>query len=122
MMKVLLSIKPKYVKKIFSGRKKFEYRRVIWNKKVDSALVYASAPVSKVIGEFDIKKVLIMFLPDLWRHTTPLGCISRKEFYDYFQGKEYGNAIQIVNAFKHEPKPLSDYGINRPPQNFMYIE
>lgn len=31
-MKVLLSIKPEFVEKIFAGEKKFEYRRTIFKK------------------------------------------------------------------------------------------
>jgi predicted transcriptional regulator len=121
-MKVLMSIKPKYADKIFDGTKLFEYRRVIWNKKVDSVVVYASDPVCKVIGAFDIKRVLILYTHDLWLRTNPLGCISKEEFLEYFNGKEYGHAIQIINAFRFTPRPLSYYGISRPPQNFMYLE
>lgn len=43
-MKVLLSIKPEFAEKIFSGEKKFEFRRSIFkDKTVKTVLVYASA-------------------------------------------------------------------------------
>ena len=55
-MKILLSIKPEFVEEIFSGRKKFEYRKAIFtNKKVTSAIVYSTMPVGKIVGEFTIE-------------------------------------------------------------------
>ena len=33
-MKILLSIKPEYAHKIFSGEKKFEYRKIIFKKNI----------------------------------------------------------------------------------------
>ena len=55
-MKILLSIKPEFVEEIFSGRKKFEYRKAIFtNKKVTSVIVYSTMPVGKIVGEFTIE-------------------------------------------------------------------
>ena len=66
-MKILLSIKPEFANKIFNGSKKFEFRRLVFkNKSVNTVVVYASAPVSKVIGEFDIEQVLKLELSELW--------------------------------------------------------
>ena len=54
-MKVVLSIKPEFAFKIFDGSKKFEFRKAIFkNNNVKSIIVYASSPVQKVIGEFEI--------------------------------------------------------------------
>lgn len=57
-MKVLLSIKPEYAYKIFSGEKKFEYRKIIFKKKIKSVIVYATKPVGKIIGEFEIEDII----------------------------------------------------------------
>lgn len=50
-MKVLLSIKPSYVDKIRTGRKKFEFRKIIFKNVPDSIIVYETMPVGKVVGE-----------------------------------------------------------------------
>jgi predicted transcriptional regulator len=102
-MKVLLSIKPEFAEKIFDGSKRFEFRRSVFkNESVETIVVYASLPISKVIGEFEIEKVLRKVLDDLWEETKDYSGIS-KEFYDqYFTGKE-------------------EYGMV-PPQSFAYIE
>jgi hypothetical protein len=52
---VLLSIKPEFVEKIFSGLKKYEFRRVIFkSKSVSRVVIYASSPVQRVVGEFAV--------------------------------------------------------------------
>jgi predicted transcriptional regulator len=125
-MKVLLSIKPKYAERIFSGEKKFEYRRVVWNKYgINKVVVYASAPVSMVIGEFKVAHKLCkrrLNLAELWWYTYKDSGITFEEFLEYFTGKPNGYAIAIKEPKLYDkPRPLSDYGIKRPPQNFMYL-
>ena len=57
-MKILLSINPEYVKKIFSGDKEYEYRRNIFkNKEVQSIIIYCTYPIKKIVGEFFIEKI-----------------------------------------------------------------
>ena len=66
-MKILLSIKPEFANKIFEGTKKFEYRRSIFkNQKVTKVVVYASSPVQKIIGEFEIDYILTGPVQSLW--------------------------------------------------------
>jgi len=56
-MKILLSIKPEFVEEIFSGRKKFEYRKAIFtNKKVTSVIVYSTMPVGKIVWWMNLSR------------------------------------------------------------------
>ncbi|WP_430404103.1 ASCH domain-containing protein [Fluviicola sp.] len=122
-MKILLSIKPEFANKIFDGSKRFEFRRSIFrNKEVNSVVVYASAPVSKVIGEFDIEKVHNKELNQLWNETKDFSGITR-EYYDlYFSGKEEGFAIQVKNPrLYNKAKNLKEEYNMVPPQSFAYI-
>ena len=41
-MKVLLSIKPEFVREIFAGNKKYEYRKAIFTKNVNQVVVYST--------------------------------------------------------------------------------
>ena len=123
-MKVVLSIKPEFAYKIFEGSKRFEFRRSIFkNKDVTSVIVYASSPVQKVIGEFEIGKIYNDDLSTLWGRTKEYSGISEKYFYDYFSNKEKGFAIQIKSKRKYsKPKCLkSDFNLN-PPQSFAYVK
>jgi len=122
-MKVLLSIKPEFANRIFDGTKKYEFRRLVFKRKeITKVVVYASAPVSKVIGEFEIGRILHKDLRTLWEETESFSGISQDYFYQYFQNKEEGYAIEIKQTKKY-PKPLNlrqNYGV-APPQSFLYL-
>src|SRR6266496_4486265 len=121
-MKVVLSIKPEFANKIFDGSKRFEFRKTIFkNDKIRKVIVYASSPVQKVIGEFEIEKIINHDIDTLWNITQHLSGISEQYFYQYFANKEHGFAIQIKKAKKYKnPKCLrADYNL-LPPQSFAY--
>ena len=122
-MKVILSIKPEFANKIFTGKKKYEYRKTIFkNNKVKKIIVYASSPVQKVIGEFEIEYIIQDDINALWCRTKEHSGISSKFYFEYFKNKEQGYAI-VVKKTKQYKIPLNLYevfGIN-PPQSFAYV-
>lgn len=122
-MKVLLSIKPEFADKIFSGEKKFEFRRAIFkNEAVKTVLVYASSPVQKVIGEFEIETILKNDPESLWNSTSDFAGISRDYFMNYFANKDYGFAIKIKKTRKYKiPKCIKKDFNSFPPQSFLYL-
>ncbi|MDR2947594.1 hypothetical protein [Dysgonomonas sp. 511] len=123
-MKVVLSIKPEFAYKIFDGTKKFEFRKSIFkNSNIETVVVYASSPVKKVIGEFQIERILNYDLDTLWELTKEYSGISEDYFYEYFDNRETGFAIQIKSKIKFkQPKSLQeDYKIITPPQSFAYL-
>ncbi|NOQ75296.1 MAG: hypothetical protein GQ574_25015 [Crocinitomix sp.] len=122
-MKVLLSIKPEFANKIFDGSKKFEFRRLVFkNKDVKKIVVYASAPISKVIGEFDVDEVLYRDIDDLWNDTKEHSGITKDYYESYFVGKEKGYAIKVKNSKRYAKDYclMSRYGV-KPPQSFLYL-
>ena len=122
-MKVLLSIKPRYADLIFQGTKKYEFRRTIFkNTKIKTVVVYASSPVQKVIGEFEIETILNENVVSLWKKTKKYAGIDEEYFYQYFDNKEKGFAIKIKKSRKYR-KPLclrEDFNL-LPPQSFLYL-
>lgn len=123
-MKVVLSIKPEFAFKIFDGTKKFEFRKSIFkNSNVKSVIVYASSPVQKVIGEFEIGKIFNNDLETLWDLTKEHSGITEDFFYKYFSEKEKGFAIQVKKKKKYKkPKCLrTDFNLH-PPQSFAYVK
>ncbi|MGC4235857.1 MAG: hypothetical protein QM594_22995 [Niabella sp.] len=122
-MKVLLSIKPEFADMIFAGTKLFEFRRAIFkNTGVKKVVVYASSPIQKVIGEFEIDFILKNKLDELWNETQEFSGITKEYFFQYFSNKEEGFAIKIKNQKKYRrPKSLKeDYNL-LPPQSFLYL-
>jgi predicted transcriptional regulator len=122
-MKVMLSIKPEFADKIFKGSKRFEFRRSIFkNPNISKIIVYASSPVQKVIGEFEIDHIMNLQLNELWQKTRRYSGISEEYFYEYFGDKENGYAIKIKSVKKYK-RPLCirrDFDLT-PPQSFAYI-
>lgn len=121
---LLLSIKPTFADAIFRGSKKFEFRRAIFREPdVKKVFVYASAPVSRVVGEFDIKEVLSDTPPKLWARTKRASGISEDYFSKYFEGKEIAYALRIENPSRYrEAQSLSErFDIAHPPQSFRYV-
>lgn len=121
-MRALLSIKPTFADRIFDGTKRFEFRKSIFKQPITTVVVYASAPTSLVIGEFDVETILCDELDKLWEATQLYAGISSQYFYTYFQGKNLGYAICIAKARRYL-SPLSiqrEYGV-QPPQSFVYL-
>ena len=123
LMRVLLSIKPEFAEKIFEGTKQYEFRRILFkNPKVHTVIVYASAPVSKIVGEFTVEEVLSGGVTDLWNKTKRYAGVSEDYYHGYFKGKNEGFAIKIKDPKKYSlPVSIQDtFGI-RPPQSFQYL-
>ena len=87
-MKVLLSIKPEFALRIFDGSKKYEYRRIIFKRReVETVVVYASDPIRRIIGEFDISEILHEELEQLWAQTCNHAGITKTRFMEYFENR-----------------------------------
>jgi len=123
-MRVLLSIKPEFAEKIFTGDKRYEFRRTIFKRgDVQRVVVYSSAPVSKVIGEFEIETIISADLATLWAETKSLSGVTEDYFFRYFNNRDYGYAIKIDRPVKYR-SPLCikcDLGM-KPPQSYAYLD
>lgn len=123
-MRVLLSIKPDFVNEIIKGNKKYEYRKKIFRKDVNSIVIYASKPVGKIVGEFTVGKILNDTPENLWLETSEYSGISQDFFYQYFRGRSEGYAIQIKEFHQYEVPidPYNEFEKFIPPQSYKYIE
>jgi predicted transcriptional regulator len=122
-MKVLLSIRPEFALRIFDGSKRYEYRRSIFKRgAVTKVIVYASAPIQKVIGEFEIGDILHDEPLELWARTQSYAGISQDRFLAYFSNIAKGYAIVIRSPTMYSaPLPLNHFMVSSPPQSFVYL-
>ena len=118
-----MSIKPEFAFKIFDGTKKFEFRRSIFkNPGIKRIIVYASSPVQKIIGEFEIEDILDFDIETLWQETSQASGISREYFFQYFDGKDQGYAIKIKRTKRYKKEYCIKETYNKiPPQSFIYV-
>ena len=124
-MKVLLSIKPEYVEKIFTGEKKFEYRKSIFSRKnVKTVVIYCTMPVGKVVGEFQIGEILSAPPVEIWGITKEFAGVNEFFFHEYFKDKNLAHAIQIENIIVYnQAKTLNEIlRNNTAPQSFCYLD
>lgn len=122
-MKALLSIKPEFAEKIFSGEKGFEYRKAAFTQDVTCVIVYATAPVGRIIGEFEVANVWKDTPKSLWKKTKKSAGITAEFFFDYFKGREKAVAIEIAKP-KRYAKAIDPYKGEKkftPPQSFRYV-
>lgn len=121
---VLLSIKPMFAAKIFEGTKRYEFRKIMFkNPCVGSVIVYASTPVRKVIGEFEVLGILALNKKYLWQHTEEHAGVTKEFFDSYFGNREIGYAIRIGKTCLYStPRELyKDFNIRYAPQSFVYV-
>ena len=127
-MPILMSIKPRFSRLIFSGEKKYELRKTpIKNKSDNMVIVYESAPTKAIVGSFTINGVVRKSPNELWRDLKQDIGISKIEFFTYFQQNQWGYAIEVGNPklFKRRISlnELREHQNSwNPPQNFQYLK
>lgn len=120
---ILISIQPEYAEKILSGEKTFEFRRRTAQRPVGLMVIYASAPISAVVGYAQVDDILSLPLTKLWKRTRKGAGTDLKHFHEYFHGRDDGNAYVLSQSVRLDtPIPLSSLGIASPPQDFMYLD
>ncbi|WP_342540474.1 ASCH domain-containing protein [Heyndrickxia sp. FSL K6-6286] len=122
MSNIILSIHPRFVEKIISGEKRYEFRKVKAKLPPEKIIIYSTSPVSQVIGEAEVENILIDTPENLWSKTSDYSGIDETFYQDYYRNKQEAIAYQLKNVTVYpEPKELKEYGINAAPQSFAYV-
>lgn len=123
-MNIILSIKPKYVRLILNGEKKYEFRKSIFSENyVRIAYIYATHPIRKLVGLFEIGRIIRDCPKGLWDRLGLYSGMNEAEFFDYFQDAKIGFAIEIthVEIFDCQCDPKELIPGFTPPQSFCYL-
>lgn len=93
---LVMSIKPQFAESIMNGNKKVEIRRVFSKKWQGSRVsLYASAPISSLIGSATILRVTESKPEEIWEHyNVDLGC-TRDDFIEYIDTADEVFAIEL---------------------------
>lgn len=121
---VVISLHPEHANKILSGNKNLEFRRVWGKKEISAVVIYATAPVQKIIAIAYVKKIHKGSRSYLWALAKLLGGgLTRKALFSYFEGKKEGYAIEFNNIqpFYSPLEPKSVIDNFKAPQSFMYL-
>ena len=124
-MNIILSIRPNFCNMIFSGQKKYEYRkRVFTRSDVDKVYVYASKPICKIVGFFTIDEVIEDSPNVMWEKTHEGSGITKEYFDAYFRGCDMAHAIAIGEVVKLDT-PIDPKEVIKnftAPQNYRYVD
>ena len=123
MSKVLMSIKTIHAEKILASIKRYKFRKIRCKKRVDVIVIYATAPIMKVLGEVEVKEIIEDTSRTVWEKTKTAAGIDVSFFNRYFEGREtvVAYALGDVTVFS-KPKKLSDYNLKVAPQSYAYVE
>lgn len=121
---IMISTTPKYANLILDDETKnvFFYKVTPVNK-VKRVLIYATAPIKAVVGEFDLEKIDINALSTSWNKYRSQSAMSKKEFDSYYEGKKEAHAMISKESFRYsKPKKLEQFGMNKGPSGFQYLK
>jgi predicted transcriptional regulator len=119
----VLSIHPAYAQRILDGTKRVEFRKRPLANDVTHVLLYATAPVSAIVGAFAVDGQRTLSPQMLWREFRNVAGIGWGDFRAYYAGRRAGTGIAVGQVFRpDEPLCLRQrLGIARPPQSVQYL-
>lgn len=119
----MVSIHPEYAEAILSGEKRVEFRKKPVARDVTHVVLYATKPVSAVVGAFSVASQQTCSTECLWDRFAEVGGIERSKFDAYFGSYSCGTGICIGSVYKvYEQLSLNALGMGRAPQSFRYLE
>jgi len=127
MVDAIISIKPRHVDNILSGRKTVELRLRSMNLPAGSRLwVYTTLPVGKIKVSTEIDFIELLPPAKMWKKYGKNICISKREFDAYTNARDLVVAIGLRNVKLLDKeiclKALREYEENfQPPQFFSRL-
>jgi len=125
MNNIIISIKPKFCKEIYSGRKILELRKSIGSEFIPGTrlYIYASTPTKSINGEAIIDKVCRLSIEEIKKSYLAAACIDEKDFDSYYLGKSVGYVIFLRDIKKYSNElslqEMLKIGFHAP-QSFAY--
>ena len=119
----VMSIKPQFAEAILDGTKLVEFRKRRLAPDVTTVLIYATMPVGRVIGAFEVAGYDVDSPTAVWeRHKGHAG-ISRAGYRDYYRGAGSAVGIRVRDARRlARPLTLAEIDPSLPaPQSFVYL-
>lgn len=123
--KVLLSIKPEYVKEIINGNKIYEFRKIVFDDiNIEKVFIYATSPVKKIVADFEVGEIIAGTPEEIWQKCHLYAGIEERAYRNYFVDREKAFAILIkkLNVYKSPIDPYRVFNKFHPPQSYMFFD
>lgn len=118
----LLSIHPRHAAAIMRGEKKVEFRKRPFGRQITHVVVYATAPVARIVGAFRVAGCDMASPDRLWARYGTVGGIDRAFFDAYYGTRTSGVAIRVDGDPVPLDLPLAATGQTCPPQSYAYLD
>ena len=121
--RILMSIHPEFAKKIITGEKRFEFRKVAPTRIVRTIVLYETQPIGLVTAEAEVSGMCFGTPEMVWQQVEKYAGVT-KEFYDnYYKGCDNVVVYRLGKIHLFDiPLTLTDYNLKYPPQNFVYLD
>lgn len=121
---IMISISPNAAKELFENNKSVVFFKVTPVYPVKRVIVYVTAPIQKVLGEFDLNNVDITSVNSAWtKYRSSSVLATRKEYLEYFTGKKEAHALIASAVYKYrKPKDLASFDMKKGPSGFTYLK
>ena len=104
-----MAIHPRYADAILTGEKLVEFRKRKLADDISTILIYATAPVQRVIGEFRIAETVVDEPASIWAAYGDVGVIDESSFGDYYASTTSAVAFVVGEATRYPlPRTLSE--------------
>lgn len=124
---VLISLDARHAENILAGRKSVELRRRSMRLPPGTTVwLYVKVPIGAVIGRASVAASHVLTPSLLWKSFAQVSGLSRKEFFQYFEGVSKGCALILENV-ERLPESISLKALRRavkgfqPPQFFIRL-
>ncbi len=119
-----MSIHPEFAQLILDGKKKVEFRKTCFASPISHIVIYATTPLKKVVGYFEVQGIQVATPEKLWQFYSKVAGVDQKFFQDYYGSTNQGVAIEVGKVYQ-----LSHFlSLNcisaslLAPQNYIYID
>lgn len=127
---LLISLKPKFAKKIFKGEKTVELRKSGPQKinKGGYVLIYVTSPVKELWGMCKIDNIISNSPSLLWNQIGERTGITKKEFNHYYKDTQKAFGIEISEVINFNNNSIQLEALRNiipgfsPPQTYRYID
>jgi len=121
---ILLSIKSEYTERIFSGGKKYEFRKQKPKRPINRVFVYECAPLKNIVGWFSVRRIISGSPREIWEKCKDSSGIVQEDYFAYCKGKKVIHAFEIHETYQfHHPVDPHEIAFDfNPPQNFTYLD
>jgi predicted transcriptional regulator len=128
MKHAFISIRPKHVENIVSGKKTVEIRTVNLNLKPGQTIwIYATIPVANLVAVAQVRAIYRLAPAKIWHQFKDTVAITKQEFDIYVGDRDQITAIQLSGVRTlHKPMSLDKLRLKQPrfqpPQVIRYFE